>query len=89
MTNKNIVVVDVRTPQEYAGGHVADSLNIPLNELPANIDKLKNIDGSILLCCASGARSNMAKQMLSQHGLLNVTDGGSWTSVNFQMNNQN
>jgi rhodanese-related sulfurtransferase len=89
MNNKTITVVDVRTPQEYAGGHVVDSLNIPLNELPANIDKLKSIDGSIILCCASGARSNMARQILMQNGIANVTDGGPWTNVNFQLNNQN
>lgn len=89
MSNKTVTVVDVRSPQEYAGGHVADSLNIPLGELPANIDKLKSIDGTIILCCASGARSNMARQMLVQSGIVNVTDGGPWTNVNYQLNNKN
>jgi rhodanese-related sulfurtransferase len=87
--NNTITVVDVRTPQEYAGGHVADSLNIPLSELTAHIDKLKNIEGTIILCCASGARSNMARQILIENGIANVTDGGPWTNVNYQLNNQN
>ena len=54
MSAKKMTVVDVRSREEYASGHVVDSLNIPLNELPANIDKLKAIDGDIVLCCASG-----------------------------------
>lgn len=89
MSNKTITVVDVRTPQEYAGGHVADSLNIPLSELQAHIEKLKTMDGTIILCCASGGRSSMARQILIQQGFTNVTDGGPWTNVNYQLNNQN
>lgn len=88
MDNNTIIVVDVRTPHEYAGGHVVDSLNIPLNELPANIERLKSVEGTIILCCASGARSNMACQILLQSGIKNVTNGGSWTNVNFQLSNK-
>ncbi len=87
MNKQSITVVDVRTPQEYAGGHVANSINIPLNELPGSIERLKSFDGKIVLCCASGARSNMARQMLMQSGITNVTDGGPWTNVNYQLNN--
>lgn len=87
MSAKKMTVVDVRSREEYASGHVVDSLNIPLNELPANIDKLKSIDGDIVLCCASGMRSSMARQILMQQGISNVADGGPWTSVQYQIVN--
>ena len=40
---KDMTVVDVRTRSEYAGGHVANSVNIPLNEVQERIDEIKNL----------------------------------------------
>ncbi|OSZ81959.1 hypothetical protein CAP35_01415 [Chitinophagaceae bacterium IBVUCB1] len=82
-----MTVIDVRTREEYAGGHVADSLNIPLNELPGKIDELKAVNGDIVLCCASGMRSSVAKQLLMQQGIYNVADGGPWTNVQYKIVN--
>lgn len=81
-------VVDVRSRLEYASGHVNGSVNIPVNELAAHLDELKAIDGTILLCCASGGRSAMAKQFLMQQGFTNVEDGGPWTSVQYKLMNE-
>lgn len=80
-------VIDVRSREEYASGHVVDSLNIPLSELPAKIEELKTINGSIVLCCASGMRSSIARRMLLQQGISNVIDGGSWMNVQYQIVN--
>ena len=41
-------IIDVRTPMEYMGGHVADSVNIPLMELPYRMDEIKNLDLPII-----------------------------------------
>lgn len=87
MSVKKLTVVDVRSRDEYASGHVVDSLNIPLNELPANINRLKETDGSIVVCCASGMRSSMARQILLQQGITDVLDGGSWMSLQYQLVN--
>lgn len=84
----HIAVVDVRTPMEYSSGHVVGSINIPLNELPHRMDELKGIEKPIVLCCASGMRSMQATQFLSQSGFSNVTNGGSWTDVQFQLVNK-
>ena len=82
----NTTIVDVRTREEFAGGHVAGSKNIPLNEVQARIDELKGIDGNIVLCCASGGRSNMCMQLMHQLGFNNVYDGGGWMNVNGLIN---
>jgi phage shock protein E len=73
-------IIDVRTPQEYQGGHVAGSKNIPLNEIPKRVEELKQMK-NIVLCCTSGGRSAQARQFLAQNGIT-ALDGGSWTAFN-------
>ncbi len=78
---KSSTIIDVREEWEFAGGHVAGSINIPLNEIPARLDEFKSIQNTIILCCASGNRSRQATMYLTQQGLTNVQDGGSWLTV--------
>ena len=63
------IVVDVRTPSEYKDGHVKGSINLPLQTLNANLNKLKK-DQVIITCCRSGNRSGMARRMLKSNGFL-------------------
>lgn len=79
----NAVIIDVRTPEEFMGGHVAGSKNIPLMEIPHRIDELKTMGGEIILCCASGNRSGQATYFLQNEGFTNVHNGGSWLDVNY------
>ncbi|KAB2915651.1 MAG: rhodanese-like domain-containing protein [Bacteroidetes bacterium] len=82
LINNGAVIVDVRTKGEYAGGHVAGSINIPLDQLRNNLKKFKSKDQPIITCCASGMRSASAKVTLKSAGFTNVHNGGSWSSVN-------
>lgn len=75
------VIVDVRTKGEYASGNIKGSLNIPLDQLSANLGKFKNLDQAIITCCASGMRSASAKSILKSKGYTNVHNGGSWISL--------
>ena len=81
INSEKAVVIDVRTKAEYASGHVANSLNIPLNEVSSNIEKIKKMNTTIILCCASGNRSGQATRILKEKGLDNIYNGGSWTNV--------
>jgi len=83
MSNKK-TIVDVRTPHEYAGGSVAGSINIPLNEIQQRLEEIKSLPQPIILCCASGARSEQATYFLKRSGV-NCENGGSWFEVNYQM----
>ncbi|WP_421896507.1 rhodanese-like domain-containing protein [Marinoscillum sp.] len=74
-------VIDVRTPGEFQGGNVVGSINIPLNEIPQRIEEIKEIKGTILLCCASGNRSGQAQNYLSHQGV-DCENAGSWLEVN-------
>lgn len=75
------VIVDVRSKGEFASGHVKGSINIPLEQIATNADKLKK-HPHVIVCCRSGNRSGMAKRTLQSKGLNNVTNGGSWQNVN-------
>lgn len=74
-------IIDVRTPGEFMGGHVAGSINIPLSDITTKLDEIKKMDQPIILCCASGGRSGQATMFLKQHGV-NCSNGGSWLDVN-------
>jgi rhodanese-related sulfurtransferase len=73
-------LVDVRTPGEFAGGHVKGSVNIPLDTIPAQLAKFKN-KKNIVVFCLSGGRSSQAKSFLEQNGFTNVVNGKTWTNV--------
>jgi rhodanese-related sulfurtransferase len=75
-------VIDVRTRGEFSGGHVAGSINIPLTELPDNMEQLKSMQAPLILCCASGMRSAQAEHHLTRAGL-DCLNGGSWLEVNY------
>ena len=74
-------VVDVRTPDEFMGGHVAGSINIPLNEVPQRVAEFEAITEPIVLCCLSGGRSGQATGFLQAQGV-ECYNGGSWMDVN-------
>jgi phage shock protein E len=74
-------IIDVRTPAEFMGGHVAGSINIPLSDITTKLDEIKKMNQPIILCCASGGRSGQATMFLKQHGI-NCSNGGSWLDVN-------
>jgi phage shock protein E len=80
-------IIDVRTPGEFMGGHVAGSINIPLQEIPERLDEIKGIDGEIVFCCASGNRSGQATAYLKSQGVANCSNGGSWLEVNYTYQN--
>lgn len=79
-------LVDVRSPAEFASGSVKGAVNIPLDNLQQQITKFK-AKQNIVVFCRSGNRSSMAKNILSQRGFQNVTDGGTWQNVNKVLTN--
>ena len=74
-------IIDVRTPAEFQGGHVAGSINIPVNEIMTKVEDIREMNGPLVLCCASGNRSGMAVHLLTAEGI-ECENGGSWLDVN-------
>lgn len=76
------MILDVRTKEEYEMGHVADSINIPLDILSTEIIK-QDIpkETPISVCCESGGRSSYAVILLQKLGFTQVTNAGSWRNI--------
>ncbi len=71
------VIIDVRTPHEFDGGHIQGSKNIPLDKIQKEVTAIKKIGKPIITVCKSGARSSMAKSILKGAGV-EVYNGGPW-----------
>lgn len=72
----SIRLVDVRTPGEYAQGHLPGSLLLPLDNLRSAPELLPDKDAQIYVYCLSGARSAAACQMLGRMGYTKVSNIG-------------
>lgn len=73
-----LTVIDVRTPGEYAGGHVPGALNIPLDQIRRALPDIRHAAdrGDVLVVCASGARSENACRVLADNGIDTATLSG-------------
>jgi phage shock protein E len=74
------VLVDVRSAAEFASGNAPGSVNIPLQELGTRLKEIPNTV-PVVLCCASGTRSGMAKMVLKKNGYQQVYNVGKWRNL--------
>ncbi|POX51568.1 rhodanese-like domain-containing protein [Streptomyces sp. Ru72] len=81
-----LTVIDVRTPGEYAGGHLPGALNIPLDQLDRVVSDIRTAaeHGDILAVCASGSRSENACRILAESGVTAATLAGGTTAWSAQ-----
>lgn len=87
LVKEGAIILDVRTKSEYAGGHIKGSINISVDTLSNNLNKLKDKDKPIITCCASGMRSASAKSILKSKGFTNVHNCGGWMSLKTRIGN--
>ncbi len=73
-------IIDVRSPGEYKSGHIKGSVNIPLQNINAQLNRISK-DKPVITCCASGIRSASAKSILTANGYAEVYNGGGWMSL--------
>ena len=78
----DMVLVDVRTKEEYDEGHIEGSINVPLDSI--NEDEMTSFDKDkkIVLYCRSAARSSEAAKLLVSMGFINVYDLGAMSNCN-------
>ena len=74
------IILDVRTVEEYKGGHIKGSKNIALQTLNSKIAEIKKWDKPVIACCQSGMRSGQATSILKQNGI-DCINGGGWSSL--------
>ncbi len=78
-TNPEIILLDVRTPGEYVRGKIANSINLPVDEVSDEIEKIiPDKNASVYVYCLSGSRSVYAVEemmMLGYKNVFNLTNG--------------
>ncbi|AST07397.1 rhodanese-like domain-containing protein [Anoxybacillus sp. LAT_35] len=77
MQKEDVVVLDVRTEEEYASGHIPGAILLPLQQLPDRVDEL-NKNKTYIVVCRSGNRSAQASELLVKEGfssIYNMTGG--------------
>lgn len=83
--SKDELILDVRTPAEYASGHVPGSRNVSHEEVGAHADELKTYR-NVYIYCRSGGRVQFACQELAMRGLKNIAGVVSGGMPNWEMN---
>ncbi len=85
--DKQLIVLDVRTVEEFEEGHIPNALNIPHKELEARLAELSGAKHTqVVIYCRSGRRAEVAKQVLVKNGFDQLDhlsgDFNEWTSNN-------
>ena len=82
LIDSGVLVVDVRSEEEFQSGHLEGALNVPHTEIEENLavfgaDKEK----PIVVYCRSGRRSGIAKEVLEKNGFTSVHNGGGYEDL--------
>ncbi|HHB79835.1 MAG TPA: rhodanese-like domain-containing protein [Saprospiraceae bacterium] len=76
LVQNGAVLIDVRTPGEFAQGHVDNAINIPLQVIGQEVAKIKAFNKPVIVYCLSGARAGSAKSFLEGQGIETYNGGG-------------
>ena len=84
--SEDVIILDVRTQEEYNSGHIENALLLPVNEIPLKAEAtLPKKDAKILVYCRSGNRSATAAKSLIGMGYTNVYDFGGINSWPYEI----
>lgn len=76
-TEKDYIILDVRTPEEYAEGHIPGAICISHDSIPTDtISELPDKNQLIMIYCRSGRRSKLAAEQLVSQGYTNIVEFG-------------
>ena len=80
LLKEEALILDVRSPGEFASGHASGSINVPLGELPHHLAYFPQNAQPIIVCCRSGVRAASAVTSLQKAGIAAV-NAGAWQNV--------
>ncbi|MEK9649807.1 MAG: rhodanese-like domain-containing protein [Gammaproteobacteria bacterium] len=89
IANDNVLIIDVRTEQEWDNGHLESAIHIPLGEISTQIESLLQYkDSEIFLYCGAGRRAEEARKILSNAGFTNLINAGGINDASKLLNSQ-
>lgn len=77
----DVVLLDVRTPGEFAAGHVQGAINVPVGNTAGMVEVLGRKDRPVIVYCAVGARAGQAVSALRAQGFTRLINGGGFQAV--------
>ena len=80
LVDKGALLVDVRSTEEFASGHIQGAKNIPVGTVAENLKAFGKKDAPIVVYCRSGARSGRAKSVLEDNGFTHVHNLGAMSN---------
>jgi rhodanese-related sulfurtransferase len=80
--HRGAVIIDVRPAYAFdQHGRIPGSVNIPVDRIAINVERIRSMNKPIVLCCAYGSDCASAARMLKEKGVKEVYNGGSWQSL--------
>ena len=68
-----VIVVDARNPDEFAGGHIPGACNVPVSDMPSELDQIASAKNSLVVTtCGSSGRGEKAAQVMAESGFAHV-----------------
>ena len=75
---KGAVIIDVRTANEFDMGKIPGSVNIPVDRISINSQRIKGMNRPVIFCCNTGHRSRQALAIMKEKGLNEAYSVGNW-----------
>jgi phage shock protein E len=80
--HRGAVIIDVRPAYAFdQHGKIPGSVNIPVDRIAINVERIRNMNRPIVLCCAYGTDCANAARMLKDKGIKEVYNGGNWQAI--------
>ncbi len=86
LLQQGALLIDVRTPEEFATGHAKDAVNIPIETLNRNPNLIPS--GNLIFYCRSGHRSGLAQKLMHDLGITTAHNLGGLTEAKSLYSNQ-
>ncbi len=74
-------IIDVRIANEFDQGKIQDSINIPIERIDINLERIRDMRKPIILCSNTDAETEQAISILKANGIKEIYNGGSWTRL--------
>ncbi|TMI94139.1 MAG: rhodanese-like domain-containing protein [Bacteroidetes bacterium] len=78
---RGATVIDIRTANEFDQGKVRDSINIPIDRISINLQRIRQMRTPIIICSNFDSENEKAISYLKANGVKEIYNGGSWTRV--------
>lgn len=78
---RDAVIIDVRTAHEFDQGKVQGSINIPMDRISINLQRIRKMERPIIICSNSDYENEKAISFLKANGIKEIYNGGRWTRM--------